>query len=208
LEILYQGNYTPGLRELNQFTSVTQFAFLGYNDILLLSKNDGKVLSIQNYTLLSEPLLDINVTNQWESGLLGIAISSDSGKVYVFLYYTESMSGDVTNSSATDPSYNKLYRYELINNKLINPKLLFSAPSSNRYSHIGGDLQIGPDNNLYLTVGDMHGDQNKTTRTMAQNYNDGVSPDGRAGILRFTQDGEAVGRGILGKEYPLNLYYA
>jgi hypothetical protein len=102
LEILYQGNYTPGLRELNQFTSVTQFAFLGYNDILLLSKNDGKVLSIQNYTLLSKPLLDINVTNQWESGLLGIAISSDSGKVYVFLYYTESMSGDVTNSSATD----------------------------------------------------------------------------------------------------------
>lgn len=102
LEILYQGNYTPGLRELNQFTSVTQFAFLGYNDILLLSKNDRKVLSIQNYTLLSKPLLDINVTNQWESGLLGIAISSDSGKVYVFLYYTESMSGDVTNSSATD----------------------------------------------------------------------------------------------------------
>jgi hypothetical protein len=99
---IISGNYTPGLRELNQFTSVTQFAFLGYNDILLLSKNDGKVLSIQNYTLLSKPLLDINVTNQWESGLLGIAISSDSGKVYVFLYYTESMSGDVTNSSATD----------------------------------------------------------------------------------------------------------
>lgn len=29
LEIVYQGNYTPGLRELNQFTPVTQFAFLG-----------------------------------------------------------------------------------------------------------------------------------------------------------------------------------
>ena len=44
LEIMYQGNYTPGLRELNQFTSVTQFAFLGNDDMLLLSKNDGKVL--------------------------------------------------------------------------------------------------------------------------------------------------------------------
>ena len=208
LEIAYQGNYTPGLRELNQFTPVTQFAFLGNNDILILSKNDGKVLRVLNHKLLSEPLLDVNVTNQWESGLLGITISKDVDKVYVFLYYTESTSGDGTNASSTDPSYNKLYRYELIKNKLKNPKLLFTAPTPNRYSHIGGGLQIGPDNNLYLTVGDMHGDQNKSTTTMAQNFKDGVIPDGRAGMLRFTQDGEPVGSGILGKKYPLNLYYA
>ena len=208
LEKVYQGNYTPGLRELNQFTPVTQFAFLGNNDILMLSKNDGKVLRVLNHKLLSEPLLDVNVTNQWESGLLGITISKDADKVYVFLYYTESTNGDGTNASSTEPSYNKLYRYELINNKLKNPKLLFTAPTPNRYSHIGGGLQIGPDNNLYLTVGDMHGDQNKSTTTMAQNFKDGVIPDGRAGMLRFTQDGEPVGSGILGKKYPLNLYYA
>jgi glucose/arabinose dehydrogenase len=193
---------------LNQFTPVTQFAFLGNNDILMLSKNDGKVLRVLNHKLISEPLLDVNVTNQWESGLLGIAISKDADKVYVFLYYTESTSGDGTNASSTDPSYNKLYRYELINNKLRNPKLLFTAPIPNRYSHIGGGLLIGPDNDLYLTVGDMHGDQNKSTTTMAQNFKGGVIPDGRAGMLRFTQDGEPVGSGILGKEYPLNLYYA
>lgn len=174
----------------------------------MLSKNDGKVLRILNHKLISEPLLDVNVTNQWESGLLGIAISKDPGKVYVFLYYTESTNGDGTNASSTGPSFNKLYRYELINYKLRNPKLLFTAPTPNRYSHIGGGLQIGPDNNLYLTVGDMHGDQNKSTTTMAQNFKDGVIPDGRAGMLRFTQDGEPVGSGILGKQYPLNLYYA
>ena len=208
LGIVYQGNYTPGIHELNQLSPVTQFSFLGSNDILLLSKLDGKVLRVQNHTLLAEPLLDVNVTNQWESGLLGIAISKNAGKVYVFLYYTESMNGDVTNSTATEPSYNKLYRYELVNNKLINPKLLFTLPSPNHYSHIGGGLQIGPDNNLYLTVGDMHGEKNETTRTMAQNYKDGAIPDGRAGILRFTQDGEVVGTGILGENYPLNHYYA
>ena len=90
----------------------------------------------------------------------------------------------------------------------MNPRLLFTAPSANHYSHIGGGLRIGPDNNLYLTVGDMHGDQNMTTRTMAQNYIDGVFPDGRAGVLRFTQNGNPVKTGILGEKYPLNLYFA
>ena len=41
----------------------------------------------------------------------------------------------------------------------------------------------------------------------AQNIKNGAFPDGRAGILRLTQDGKAVESGILGKKYPLNLYY-
>ena len=44
--------------------------------------------------------------------------------------------------------------------------------------------------------------------TKAQNILNGTSPDGRAGILRITQDGKSVGSGILGDDYPLNLYYA
>ena len=135
LEIVYQGNYTPGLRELNQFTPVTQFAFLGNNDILMLSKNDGKVLRVLNHKLLSEPLLDVNVTNQWESGLLGITISKVADKVYVFLYYTESTNGDGTNASSTGPSYNNLYRYELINYKLRNPKLIHCTHTKSLFSH-------------------------------------------------------------------------
>ena len=107
LGIVYRGNYTPGIHERNQLSPVTQFSFLGSNDILLLSKLDGKVLRVQNHTLLPESLLDVNVTNQWESGLLGIVISKNAGKVYVFLYYTESMNGDVTNSTVTEPSYNR-----------------------------------------------------------------------------------------------------
>ena len=34
------------------------------------------------------------------------------------------------------------------------------------------------------------------------------NPDGRSGILRITQDGKAVGDGILGLIDPLNIYYA
>jgi len=43
---------------------------------------------------------------------------------------------------------------------------------------------------------------------MAQNYQNGSSPDGRSGVLRITQDGRPVGNGILGDRSPLDLYYA
>lgn len=44
--------------------------------------------------------------------------------------------------------------------------------------------------------------------TQTQNYVDGVKADGRAGILRITQDGKPVGNGTIGSTYPLNLYFA
>jgi glucose/arabinose dehydrogenase len=92
--------------------------------------------------------------------------------------------------------------------KLINPKLLLSLPAGPGPSHNGGALKIGPDNNLYLTIGDLVGSVNKSSFTKAQNNKDGIAPDGRAGILRITQDGKPVNNGILGSDYPLSLYYA
>ena len=220
VELLYQANDTQGNYKLkasqtvNLLSPVTKMAFLGNNDIVMLNKNDGKVIRIVNKTLVSQPLIDLSVANKWERGLLGIAISKNQEKVHVFLYYTESKLGDggdvcptINCAKPKEPIQNKLYRYDLINNKLVNPKLLFSGPKSNIASHIGGALGIGPDNNVYLIIGDYHGYQNKTT-TLVQNYKNGSFPDGRAGILRFTQDGKAVGDGLLGKKYPLNLYYA
>jgi len=215
--IVYQGNSTSDLKQIDHHLfPVTKMAFLGYDDILLLGKNDGRVLRIVNHTVLANALLDVGVANKWERGLLGIAILKDAGRAYVFLYYTESNGGDGTDicptiyclPSATDPSNNKLYRYELKNSRLLNPKLLFSTPASNVASHIGGALEVGRDKNIYVIVGDFHGNYNKTTSTMALNFRKGGFPDGRAGILRFTPEGKAVGHGILGERYPLDLYYA
>ena len=42
----------------------------------------------------------------------------------------------------------------------------------------------------------------------AQNFDEDVDPDGRAGLLRITQDGQPVGQGIIDNKFPLNLYYA
>jgi aldose sugar dehydrogenase len=74
-------------------------------------------------------------------------------------------------------------------------------------------IGIGHDNNVYLVVGDQRPTafsrvDYPDSQTKAQNYVNGLEPDGRADILRITQDGGIVGsEGILGDEHPLNKYY-
>ena len=144
--------------------------------------------------------------------MCGIAVSqSNTGSTtYVFLYYTEAEltdSEDIIEAKA--PLGNRLYRYELVNNKLINPVLLLDLPAIPGPRHNGGAIMIGPDNNLYVPIGDVDGSgKAEAFETKSQNYVDGAEPDGRSGLLRITQDGQPVGIGILGNTYPLNLYYA
>jgi len=167
--------------------------------------------------MLAEPLLDVNVANKSERGMLGIAVSKhENGPTYVFLYYTESQleGSDICPVKGEPcigdvPLGNRLYRYELVNNKLVNPKLLLDLPTTPGPSHNGGVVKIGPDNNVYLVVGDLNYIKNQSAYTIAQNAVGGRFPDGRGGILRVTQNGEVVeGEGILGNEDPLNKYYA
>jgi glucose/arabinose dehydrogenase len=126
------------------------------------------------------------------------------------LYYTES-GGAKTGDDITDgikPKCNCLYRYELVNNKLINPKLLLNLPAYPGPENNGGIVKIGPDRNVYVVIGNVHGDFTDVTKNKALNFAQGPDPDGRAGILRVTPDGKPVGKGILGDKFPLNLYYA
>lgn len=187
--------------------NATRISFLGPNDILILEKDTGTVNRFVNGSLQSVPLLDLNVATKGERGLLGVAVSHgqkiNAPKTYVFLYLTESK------VDGGDAIGNRLFRYELVNNKLINPKLLLDLPANPGPLHNGGAITIGPDNNIYIPIGDLDNIYNKEYYgTQAQNIANDTTPDGRAGILRFTQDGEVVGKGILGDKYPLNLYYA
>jgi aldose sugar dehydrogenase len=197
----------------------TTMAFLGPDDFLILEKA-GTVKRVTNGVILDKPLLQVDVSVKDERGLLGIAISEkkknlddDNGTSLqnnnishnVFLYY-------VVCEGKNAECENRIYRYDLDNknNVLINPKLLLTIPSFPDPAHIGGILDIGPDNNLYVTVGNFqHTIPSEVYRTKTQNYEDGKPVDGRAGVLRITQDGKPVGaEGIIGNEYPLNLYYA
>src|SRR5215217_7919541 len=187
-------------------------AFLSPDDILVLEKDKGTVQRIVNGKLLPTPVLTVDVATEVERCMCGIAVSkSDSGNVYVFLYFTEAEDGEdgIGGGSSSEPVGNRLYRYEWINNQLVNPILLLDLPATPGPRHNGGVVMIGPDNNVYLVIGDVDGH-----RTKAQNQQSGGEPDGTSGILRITQDGKPVGgigsssNSILSDFYPLNLYYA
>jgi len=180
--------------------SPTSMAFLGPNDILVLEKDTGTVQRIVNGKMLPEPILQVPVSTTSERGMLGIAIAKHTnGPTYVFLYYTKLGSG-------TQSLANVLYRYELVNNQqLSNPKLLLNLPAIPGSAHNGGKVVIGPDNNVYVVIGDL-----KAHRTQAQNVANGPPADSTGGILRVTTDGQPIPNSPLGQDTaaPLNLYYA
>jgi len=123
----------------------TGIDFLGKNDILVIEKNTGQVKRIVDGEILNEPVLDVNVASESERGLLGIAIlntkdlinpdtttnkksqeeknSTNEEEIKVFLFYTETK--DIDNGEILG---NRLYKYDFIDGKLINPKLLLDLP--------------------------------------------------------------------------------
>src|SRR6185503_5784112 len=138
-----------------------------------------------------------------ERGMLGIALSKNTEHTYVFIYFTESETDGGT------PIGNRLYRYELLDHNLSDRKLLLNLPYSPGPYHNGGGITIGPDNNIYLTIGDLDNvDDKARPNSTTQNVEGGENPNGSGGILRITQNGDVVGNGILGNQYPLSLYYA
>ncbi|MDW0165422.1 MAG: PQQ-dependent sugar dehydrogenase [Nitrososphaeraceae archaeon] len=194
---------------VNGLETPTTMAFLGLDDFLVLEKDKGTVLRVLNGKILDEPILDVNVANSVERGMCGIAISKNGLKTYVFLYFTEIDGKDGDDRKGTAPIGNRLYRYEFVDNKFVNPKLLLNLPAYPGPRHNGGAIEIGPDQNIYIPVGDVDGSfKIDFEATQMQNFDRGKVADGRSGILRLTQDGKIVDEGILSDSMPLRLYYA
>ena len=205
---------------INGLQFPTGIDFLDVNDMLVIEKNTGQVKRILNGEVLNEPVLDVNVASESERGLLGIAIlntkqanfANDGSRennlnngIKVFLFYTETK--DIDNG---DILGNRLYKFDFIDGKLVNPKLLLDLPFLPGPSHNGGVLDLGPDKNLYIVVGDVNREGNLGYMTLAQNIEDSKVPDGRGGVLRLTVDGTPVldnDSFSLGDSGLLNFYY-
>ena len=191
----------------------TQMAFLGMNDFLVLEKNNGIVLRVVNDSALPKPMIDVNVANKQERGLLGVAIlrnhnvrdyqikEPNTNSTKILLFYTESEKdgNDICHiiSYVNEEVSRKETDFTCTNleeNSLVNPKLLLDLPAKPGADHMGGVIKIGPDNNIYLTGGD--GDscagrrlcqqgnfEGSLLKSQTSNIRDGMPATGRGGIL-------------------------
>jgi glucose/arabinose dehydrogenase len=144
---------------LNQPTS---FAFIGANDVLVLEKASGRVIRAQGNTLTT--VLDLAVNNFSERGLLGIALHpAFPSTPQVFLYWTESTTGSDTAVPADTPVLgNRIDSFVWNGSNLTQGANIIrirarqeDAGQPPRGNHDGGVIRIGPDNKLYVFVGDL-----------------------------------------------------
>ena len=159
----------------------TSMEFVDNGNILVLEKDHGTVrlVSSLNGTLEKEPVLKLEVENEAERGLLGVAILNDNSArnnkysiknndsanrssmnkestPKVFLYFTEE--SEYENENRQQIPKNKVLSYEWNkqNKSLVNSKLILDLPAEPGPYHQGGKLKIGPDNNLYVVIGDLN----------------------------------------------------
>ncbi len=116
--------------------------------IFISEKNTGKIRILQNDILLNRPFaviddLDVN----WETGLLGLAIDPEfENNHFVYVYYS-------TYDDNGKP-INQVVRFTEKDNLAFNETVIFDNIPSNAAFHAGGALAMGPDDKLYISIGD------------------------------------------------------
>lgn len=155
--------------------SPTSMAFLGDGSILVLQKDDGQVRHVVDRELVEEPVLKVNVANEAERGLLGIAVWQAENDTSVFLYLTE---------KEDDKLRNRVYKYDWSDVALSNKTLILDLPGEPGPYHNGGKIAIGPrDGQLYAVIGDVNAGGG-----MLDNQIPGKSLDDKSVVLRVNRD--------------------
>ena len=115
------------------------------NDILVLQKNDGQVRLIQNNILQEQYVLDLEVSNYGEQGLLGITIIDNE----IYLFVSEAFHDGGLSLG------NKIYQFTWNGEKLIQKKLIKSLPGWTQ-AYNAGVMTHDLDNNVLAVSGSQY----------------------------------------------------
>ena len=142
------------------FGSPTAMAFAP-DGRLFVAEQGGSLRVIKGGSLLTTPFLTVPVVFSGEKGLLGVAFDPNfSANDYVYIYYTDSLTGqnrisrftaDAPDSDVADPLS------ELV--------ILDNIPAGSSCCHNGGALHFGTDGMLYAAVGDAQTGTNSQDKT-------------------------------------------
>lgn len=113
--------------------------------------------------------------------------SGNSSYVYITYWYSPDYSG--TFSETGENGYNRLSRFEVINNRVsLSTELVLISQYDRDKFHIAGDMEFGPDGFLYITVGDESNGASKccNINTSTQRLDGGLW----SGVLRIDVDND------------------
>jgi glucose/arabinose dehydrogenase len=151
----------------------TAMVFDASGRLFYTEKTTGKVRLFENGVLQSAAVYTFVVSSSGERGLLGITLDPDfSNNHLVYVYYTSTELG-----SCTSGVENRVARFVETNGVGANPETIFTSCQT-AGNHVGGNIHFGPDNKLYITIGE--------NATPANSQNPG---DKRGKIHRVNPDG-------------------
>ncbi len=125
---------------------------------MLIATQQGRLRVMANGSLLTTPALDLSgrLCSNSERGLLGVAADPDTASSAFYLYYTFKNGTTCPTGSSTTP-VNRVSRFVLRPDNTVDPAtetvLLDNIPSVGG-NHNAGDLEVGHDGNLYVSIGD------------------------------------------------------
>jgi glucose/arabinose dehydrogenase len=132
------------------------------DDRMLVTSKPGQLWVYKDGALLDTPALDLSpwVCDNSERGLLGVAVDPNfASNGYVYLYYTFKKFGDcpdVQPASGRRYPVNRVSRFVMSGNSVsrASETVLIDNIPSPKGNHNAGDLHIGKDGKLYVSVGD------------------------------------------------------
>jgi glucose/arabinose dehydrogenase/plastocyanin len=154
---------------------IANMAFAPDGRLFFDEKNTGKIRIMKDDKVLPTPFATVSdYYVNWEQGLLGLAVDPKfEQNHFVYLYYTA-----LNNNTGQGEPFNKLVRFTENNNVATNMLVLLDKIPASRGYHSGGALAFGPDDKLYIGIGDA------TQHEFAQ---DGGVVTGK--VLRINRDG-------------------
>lgn len=141
----------PSTNPLSSPTAITPIP--GSGRALVLEKGGAVRVLEADGTLSATDALTLDVCTDSEEGLLGAAVDPDfAHNGFVYLYYTR----NAGNCASSTGRFNRVSRFTMTGDT-INPAselVLLDNMNIPAGNHNGGDLHVGNDGYLYVTVGD------------------------------------------------------
>jgi glucose/arabinose dehydrogenase len=138
----------------NPLASPTSITAMPDGRALILEKGGAVRILLPDGTLSATDALTLNVCTNSEEGLLGAAIDPNfATNGFVYLYYTNNAGNCVAGSGGL---FNRVSRFTMTGNTISAASELILLDNMNipAGNHNGGDLDIGADGDLYVTIGD------------------------------------------------------